>query len=165
MTKLHFILLAIMSTIGLTINAQNSSFGAFTVNNLYVNPEGKIGIGTTNPTQLLTVNGRILCEEVEVVLDVGPDYVFEKYYTGKSSTKSDYKMPSLQELEVYIKANHHLPEVPSAKEMKEDGVEMKEMMRLLLQKVEELTLYTIEQEKKIEKQQETINTLQSQLTH
>ena len=113
------------------------------------NNDGYIGIGTTSPTELLTVNGKILCEEVEVIQDVAPDYVFQKYYTGISLLKPEYKMPTLEEIEAFTKENHHLPEVPSAAEIKEDGMQLKEMTTLLLQKVEELTLYTIEQEKRI----------------
>jgi|GEM_PF-1383098 len=107
------------------------------------------GIGTINATEKLTVNGKILCEEVEVILDVPADYVFQKYYMGESNLKADYTMPTLEEVEAFTKANHHLPEVPSAAELKEDGLQLKEMTNLLLQKVEELTLYTIEQEKRI----------------
>jgi hypothetical protein len=110
---------------------------------------GNIGIGTQHPSELLTVNGKILCEEVEVIADVVPDYVFQKYYTGTSSLKEDYIMPTLEEVEAFTKENHHLPEVPSATEIKEEGLQLKEMTTILLQKVEELTLYTIEQEKRI----------------
>lgn len=115
---------------------------------------GKVGIGTDDFSQnsgdsTLLVNGKILCEEVEVILDVAPDYVFQKYYTGNSSLKRDYKMPTLEEVEAFTKENHHLPEVPSAAEIKEEGLQLKEMTTILLQKVEELTLYTIEQEKRI----------------
>jgi hypothetical protein len=69
-----------------------------------------------------------------------PDYVFEK----------DYKLPSLTAVEKHIAANKHLPGVPSAAEMKEKGVDLSEMNMTLLKKVEELTLYAIEQNKKIE---------------
>ena len=112
---------------------------------------GNVGIGTTNPKEKLTVRGKILCSEVEVVMEntIGADYVFQKYYTGASALKADYVMPSLEEVEAFTKANHHLPDVPSAATIKEDGLQLKEMTTLLLQKVEELTLYTIEQEKRI----------------
>ncbi|WP_299365726.1 hypothetical protein [Winogradskyella sp.] len=116
--------------------------------------DGKVGIGTTNLSQdngnsKLLVDGKILCEEVEVIQNVLPDYVFQKYYTGYSELKEDYKMPTLEEVEAFTKENHHLPEVPSAAEIKEEGLQLKEMTTLLLQKIEELTLYTIEQEKRI----------------
>lgn len=111
--------------------------------------DGKVGIGSRNPDSKLTVKGKIHCEEVKVDLQVPADYVFEKYYTGNSTLKSDYKMPTLEEVEAFTKKNNHLPEMPSAKEIKENGLHLKKMTNLLLQKIEELTLYTIEQEKRI----------------
>jgi hypothetical protein len=110
---------------------------------------GYIGIGTQNPDQLLTVKGKIHSEEVIVDLSVPADYVFEKYYEGTSELKEDYKMPSLEEVEAFTKKNHHLPSVPSAATIQKEGLQLKEMTNLLLQKIEELTLYTIEQEKRI----------------
>jgi hypothetical protein len=95
---------------------------------------GNVGIGTSSPNQKLTVNGTIYGKEVKVDLNVpGPDYVFEK----------DYPLMSLEETKAYIDANKHLPEVPSAKEMEKNGVQLGEMNMLLLKKVEELTLNLI----------------------
>lgn len=111
--------------------------------------DGKIGIGTDNPDSKLTVNGKIHCKEVLVDLNIPADYVFQKYYTGFSNLKENYIMPTLEEVEEFTKKNHHLPEMPSAEEMQKEGLELKEMTNLLLQKIEELTLYTIEQEKRI----------------
>lgn len=119
-------------------------FNAFKINSL-----GNVGIGTVNPDSKLTVKGDIHCEEVLVDLEVPADYVFQKYYTGSSSLKEDYTMPTLEEIETFTKENHHLPNVPSAKKIQEGGLQLKEMTNLLLQKIEELTLYTIEQEKRI----------------
>lgn len=123
-------------------------------NIMYIGGDGKVGIGTddvgqNNGDSKLIIDGKILCEEVEVIADVIPDYVFQKYYTGTSTLKADYVMPTLEEVEAFTKENHHLPEVPSASKIKEEGMQLKEMTTLLLQKVEELTLYTIEQEKRI----------------
>ncbi|GAB1857212.1 hypothetical protein MHTCC0001_20480 [Flavobacteriaceae bacterium MHTCC 0001] len=133
-------------------------------NGITIDNIGLVGIGTTNPSEKLTINGKMLCEEVKVVADItAPDYVFQKYYTGTSQLKDEYTMPTLEEVEAYTKANHHLPEVPNAQTMQEDGVELKEMSLLLLQKVEELTLYTIEQEKRIKKQDIRIKTLEALL--
>ncbi len=122
--------------------------------------DSSIGIGTANPDEKLTVKGKIHAEEVRVDLYIPPDFVFQKYYTGTSSLNNRYIMPTLEEVETFTKKNYHLPEIPSAKEIKEKGLHLKEMTTLLLQKVEELTLYTIEQEKKIKKQQERIQKLE-----
>jgi hypothetical protein len=106
---------------------------------------GNVGIGTTSPDEKLTVNGTVHSTEVKVDLTVpGPDYVFE----------SDYNLRSLSETEQYIQANKHLPEVPSAKEMEANGIQLGEMNMLLLKKIEELTLYQIELLKRIEKLEE-----------
>lgn len=84
------------------------------------------------------------------LLGWAPDYVFQKYYTGKSELKADYTVPTLTEIEAFTKKNHHLPNVPSAATIKEKGLQLGEMSNVLLQKIEELTIYAIEQEKKIE---------------
>lgn len=112
---------------------------------------GKIGIGTKTPDELLTVKGVIHSQEVKVDLDgaVAPDYVFEKYYTGFSRYMPEYNLLSLEELEMFLKKNHHLPKVPSAEKMEEEGISLKKMNLLLLEKIEELTLYTIQQQKEI----------------
>ncbi|WP_298311089.1 LamG-like jellyroll fold domain-containing protein [uncultured Aquimarina sp.] len=105
--------------------------------------EGKIGIKTMNPDMELTVKGKIHAEEVKIDLNVpAPDYVF----------KDDYNLISIEEVEKFILKNSHLPEIPSAKEFEENGVMQAEMDMNLLKKIEELTLYTIQQEKKIRKQ-------------
>jgi hypothetical protein len=79
-----------------------------------------------------------------------PDYVFA----------ADYSLPSLQSLEHFITVNKHLPEIPSAQMVTEEGQDIGEMNRLLLKKVEELTLYIIQLNKRLDAQQEAINTLQ-----
>jgi hypothetical protein len=101
---------------------------------------GNVGIGTTSPDATLAVKGNIHTQEVKVDLTgamQGPDYVFEK----------DYNLLPLPELESYINQNKHLPEVPSAKEMEANGLNLKEMNLILLKKVEELTLHLIEMKK------------------
>lgn len=136
-----------MNKLILTLAIFGISFGLQAQNMHQAN--GKVGIGSLNPDKKLTVKGTIHCEEVLVDLNVPADYVFEKYYTGKSALKENYTMPTLDEVEAYTKKNNHLPEMPSAKEIQDNGLQLKEMTNLLLQKVEELTLYTIEQEKRI----------------
>jgi hypothetical protein len=103
---------------------------------------GNVGIGIENPGSFkLAVNGKVWAQEVQVALtNPGPDYVFEPTYDLKP----------LAEIETYIKENKHLPEVPSAKEMEKNGVQLGEMNMLLLKKIEELTLHIIEQNKRIE---------------
>jgi len=110
------------------------------------------------------VQGTLVAEEVVVSLTVPPDFVFEKYYKGESTLKSDYTMPTLEEVAAFTKENHHLPEVPSAAEIQKNGVKVSEMTSLLLQKVEELTLYTIEQQQQIKELQKQVTTL-SQSSH
>lgn len=113
---------------------------------------GKIGIGTKNPDELLTVKGTIHTQEVRVDLQgaVAPDYVFEHYFQGKSDSKPEYVLFSLKDLEQFIEQHHHLPKIPAASEMDEQGMSLKEMNLLLLEKIEELTLYTIQQQKEID---------------
>lgn len=111
---------------------------------------GNVGIGTTTPDAKLAVKGTVHAQEVKVDLNVpGPDYVFEE----------NYNLPSLTEIETYIKQNKHLPEVPSAKEMEANGINLSEMNMLLLKKVEELTLHMIELKKRDEAQQKEIEKL------
>ena len=117
-----------------------------------LNNTGNVGIGTTNPTNKLEVNGTIRSKEVKVEATPWPDYVFE----------DNYELRSLEETEAYIKENKHLPEIPSAKEIEANGVALGEMNRLLLQKIEELTLHQIEMMKIIKKQQEEIEILKSE---
>ncbi len=121
--------------------------------------DGKIGIGTTTPDELLTVKGKIHTQEVLVDLDgaVAPDYVFETYYKGFSEMMPGYSLISLEELEAFLKENYHLPNVPSAETMRTEGISLKEMNLILLQKIEELTLYTLQQQKEIDALKEKIS--------
>lgn len=121
--------------------------------------DGKIGIGTTNPDELLTVKGKIHTQEVLVDLDgaVAPDYVFEKHFIGYSEMMPEYSLITLEELEAFLKENNHLPNVPSAETMQKEGISLKEMNLLLLQKIEELTLYTLQQQKEIDALKEKIS--------
>ncbi len=95
---------------------------------------GSVGIGTSNPVSTLTVNGKITCEEVDVIVDVFPDYVF----------KDDYPLKSLDEVARYIDTHHHLPDVPTEKEVIQNGMSLGQMNHILLQKIEEMTLYLID---------------------
>jgi len=109
---------------------------------------GNVGIGTTNPTQKLEVAGTIRSREVKVELaaGTGPDYVFEP----------DYDLLTLEETKEYIEEHKHLPEIPSAREMEENGIEIGDMNMRLLKKIEELTLYQIELLERLEKAENQI---------
>lgn len=100
---------------------------------------GKLGVGTTTPICELDVKGTIHAREVLVDLNNGADFVFEKNYT----------LRPLNEVSDFIQANKHLPEIPSATDMTNNGLDMGEFQIKLLQKIEELTLYIIEQDKRI----------------
>jgi hypothetical protein len=120
---------------------------------MMINNLGNIGIGTgSSPiaaTDKLAVNGLIHTKEVKVDLVGWPDYVFEK----------EYNLPTLQEVEKYIATNGHLANVPSAKDVEINGLLLGDMNKKLLQKVEELTLYIIAQNKTNEKQSQEIEDL------
>lgn len=66
--------------------------------------------------------------------DVPADYVFEKYYSGKSVLKPEYKMPTIEEVENYTKENNHLPDIPSAQEIQKEGLNVGEMSNLYCRK-------------------------------
>ena len=134
-----------------------STFLTFSQNNPFKNikedAKGYVGIGTSNPDAMLTVKGTIHTREVLVDLEgaVAPDYVFEKYFLNYSTLNPKYEFLSLSEIEEFIKKNHHLPKIPSASDLSKNGLSLKEMNLLLLEKIEELTLHTLEQQKQIDR--------------
>ena len=119
---------------------------------------GRIGIGTfPNPNYKLAVNGNVIAEEVRVALLANwPDYVFE----------DNYELESLSKVEEFINTYGHLKHIPNASTTKTNGISLGEMNGLLLRKIEELTLYTIQQEKKInalDKENEQLQSLNERL--
>jgi hypothetical protein len=100
---------------------------------------GNIGIGTISPAHKLDVNGTARAEEI-IVETSGADFVFEE----------DYDLRSLEEVEQFISEYGHLPEIPSAEKMQSEGMQVGDMQTRLLQKIEELTLYIIAQQKEID---------------
>lgn len=93
------------------------------------------------------IAGKLTIEEIEVKIPTGADFVFNE----------DYKLPSLSQVESHIKEYKHLPEIPSEKQMQKEGLNMSEFQIKLLQKIEELTLYVIQQDKEITKLKEQVN--------
>ena len=129
-----------------TVHEHKTNFGTHesgTGGNLNFIYEGNVGIGTADTKGFkLGVNGKIAAEQVKVALYGNwSDFVFNK----------EYNLPTLTEVENHIKEKGHLKDIPSAKEIEKNGFYLREMDAKLLQKIEELTLYTIAQEKKIEK--------------
>jgi len=123
---------------------------AFSSERMRITTSGNVGIGTTNPDQLLTVNGTIHSKAVVVDLSVVPDYVF----------KPSYKLRTLAYIKKYVDQNSHLPEVPSAVEIQKNGLNVGNMNTILLKKVEELTLYLIEKDKEIQLLQTRVKKLE-----
>ncbi|KRD11551.1 hypothetical protein ASE21_07535 [Flavobacterium sp. Root901] len=100
---------------------------------------GNVGIGVLNPLNKLDVNGTIHSKEVKVDMDKWSDFVFKK----------EYILPTLQQVEEHIKEKGYLENIPNEKEVLENGISLGEMNSKLLQKIEELTLYVIQQNKQI----------------
>jgi hypothetical protein len=111
-------------------------------NRMYISGNGNIGIGTDNPdaAYLLSVNGKIKAKEIRVTTANWADYVFAK----------DYKLMPLKEVEAYINTNKHLPNISAASEIEKNGLDISAMQSKMMEKIEELTLYLIEANKKIE---------------
>ena len=110
----------------------------------------KVNIGSSTTPTTLTVVGSVNAREVNVTANAGADFVFSP----------SYSLRPLSEVEQFISANQHLPEIAPADEMQQNGVNMGEFQIQLLQKIEELTLYVIEQQKQIEAQNERIKELE-----
>ncbi|BDD12856.1 hypothetical protein FUAX_52880 (plasmid) [Fulvitalea axinellae] len=114
-----------------------------------VGKEIKIVHGVVGRSALLTVAGKVHAKEVKIDLQAGADFVFDE----------EYNLPELSDVEVYIKKEKHLPEIAPASEMIKSGLNSGEFQIQLLQKIEELTLYTIEQESKIKRLEKLVEQL------
>lgn len=152
----------------LVMEKPNSSYYSISINNnamsfynhgtqkvfFYADVADNIGLGTTDTKgHKLAVSGSIIATKVKVQQTPWPDYVFEP----------GYQLPSLAALETYVKTHRHLPGVPSAKEVTENGLDVGGTQAALLEKIEELTLIIIEQNKKIEAQEKRLKAVEKKL--
>lgn len=131
------------STITVSAGSGSSDNGLWTSNGDAIYNLDNVAIGRNSVPigYKLAVEGHVRAREIKVDADAWPDYVFDK----------SYKLLSLEEIKKHIQENGHLPNIPSATEMEANGVELGGMNKLLLEKIEELTLHLIEQNKRIEK--------------
>ena len=123
---------------------------------LHVNSSMVVGSSTTLPATgyLLSVNGKIMAEEVRVQLDADwPDYVFGK----------NYKLKPLSEVEKFIAANNRLPDIPSAEQVSKEGIQLGDMQKRVMEKIEELTLYVIQLDKENQQLKKEISELRNQV--
>lgn len=129
--------------------SSNSTISTWT-NALSIKNNGSVCIGETNNTSKSTENGEpyrlfvkggILAQELSVKIQEGsfPDYVFD----------DDYKLPDLDSVEQFIKTEKHLPNIPSAQTIEQNGLELKQITILQQEKIEELYLYLIELKKTV----------------
>ena len=132
---------------GLIIGTQADKpliLGTNSVTRVQVTASGDVGIGTTVPSSKLHVNGGDIRVSGGSFIDDGvtlnaPDYVFEP----------SYKLMPLHELREFVSREKHLPNIPSAKEIKKEGLNLSQIQMRLLEKIEELTLYTLKQDEEV----------------
>jgi hypothetical protein len=153
------------STASWIIDGDNAHNGAGVIygdvsGNIYFAPLPSVGTAQRTLTDLdiknnitfrVASNGVTYAKAISVQITIAPDYVFKK----------DYKLPRLNDVKQYIDQNQHLPEIPSARQMEKDGMNVGEMNKLLLKKVEELTLYMIEKDKQINELQKRVSSLEA----
>jgi hypothetical protein len=118
-------------------DAVNPCAGGICDLSLFLHDNGNVGVGTINPSEKLSVNGNIRAKKVIVSQTGWADYVFD----------STYRLRPLDEVDNFIRSNKHLPEIISAAEAEQNGIDIGQNQVLLLKKIEELTLYIIAQDK------------------
>ncbi|QRY57142.1 hypothetical protein [Sphingobacterium siyangense] len=133
--------------VGNTYTADNGILAIKAISN------GNVGIGTPNPTEKLAVNGTIRAKEIKVEATPWPDYVFN----------DDHQLIPLDSLASFVKENKHLPNIAPAKSVEENGIALGELNRQLLQKIEEMTLYLIQQNKGMKTLNQEIESLRKEI--
>lgn len=138
---------------GATPEMTNTEMNAYRRMTVFSN--GSVGIGTASPgTFKLAVEGKIGARKVIVTDAINwPDYVFS----------DKYELMTLPDVDSYIQINGHLPEVPSAKDVATNGIDVSETQAVLLRKIEELTLYLIEHDKLLKEQQRITDSLRNEI--
>jgi len=131
-------------------SATTGGFITFATNNgteaMRIAPNGSVGIGTANPQSLLSVEGTITSKQMTVTQTGWSDFVFD----------SAYQRMSLDKIAAYVHQNRHLPGIPSAAQIEQSGLDLAAMQKLQMQKIEDLTLYAIDADKRIKQQDTTI---------
>jgi hypothetical protein len=135
--------------IGFQASDYNWFSGGSTTPNMILNASGNLGLGIKNPQNKLDVNGTIHSKQVDVDMNGWSDFVFNP----------SYNLASLSTIKNYLDKNHHLPDMPSEKEVVKDGVNVGNMLKLQTQKIEELTLYLIEKDQQLTDQKKEIEQL------
>ncbi|MCE3024889.1 hypothetical protein LW131_08650, partial [Riemerella anatipestifer] len=130
-----------------------------------ISADGAVGIGVESPAEKLEVAGNVKATGfIGTNAAIFPDYVFQKYYTGTSSIKSDYSFKTLSQVEDFVKTNGHLPGYQSAEAIKKQGyIDLMATQLTNVEKIEELYLHSIEQDKALKAKDAKIAELEARL--
>lgn len=133
-------------------DSKECAAGGMCANRFTIMDDGKVGINTSKPQTELAVRGTITAMRVKVTTTGWADFVFDEHYV----------LPSLAELEKQILKDKHLPGIPATAEVEKDGLDLGDMQQKHMQKIEELTLYVIQQDKEIKQLREMVQLLMNE---